>query len=103
MRGAAIHRPERRSSVGWMLRAADLWISATLAVVLVAAAVASVVAGMLVAFGFVTTGVTGPFRDALLIMSAGVIFAITANAFRREQPMHDPAWPTAARYSRDDI
>jgi H+/Cl- antiporter ClcA len=91
----AFYGSERRTGWRWTLRVADLWFSSTLAVLLVAAAIASIVAGMLVAFGFVTTGVTGPFRDALLIMSAGIIFATAANAFRRDQRMHDRRLPHA--------
>lgn len=73
-----------------MLKDLDAWIGNSLALVLSGLAVACGVVGMLVAFAYIREDNINPFEVGIVWLVAGLILAITANAFRREHHVVDP-------------
>ncbi|HLB22783.1 MAG TPA: hypothetical protein VJP07_01690 [Dehalococcoidia bacterium] len=84
------YREVHTGSSSRLMKDIDAWIGNSVAFILSALAITSGVIGMLVAFSYVNKGATDPFQDGLVWLVAGLILAVTANAFRREHHMIDP-------------
>ena len=81
---------EMHTSGSRVMKDIDAWVGNSVAFILSALAIASGVIGMLVAFSYINDNATNPFQDGMVWLVAGLILAITANAFRREHHMIDP-------------
>jgi FtsH-binding integral membrane protein len=73
-----------------LMKDLDAWVGNSLALILSVLAIANGAIGMLVAFSYVNENATNPFQDGIVWLVAGLILAVTANAFRREHHVIDP-------------
>lgn len=84
------YREMQHVSGSRVMKDIDAWIGNSVAFILSGLAITSGVIGMLVAFSYINDGATNPFQDGIIWLLAGLILAITANAFRRDHHLIDP-------------